>query len=322
MALDLLRRGLKIPHLRLLAELSGQSKLTDAAANLGMTQPAASRLISEIEKIVEAEVYVRSGRGIELTDVGRKLALRCVRIVREMADAGREIDQYKKGQSGHVSIGSVTGPAIEHVLPALNRIRYRYPEITVFIEVGPSSSLVQKLADARLDFVLCRVPVDSAPENFEERPLVREPVCLIGRAGHPLSRGGAPLPAQALTAFDWILPPIGQPLRTSVELAFKDKGMALPGHYLTVSSFLYTLIAVMKSDAIAPIAESVARSFAFNPDGGEGGLCILDTDLDLSLETFSFLTRKGQILTPAADIVAQEIVRAVSGGDPIEAGPA
>ncbi|POF32213.1 LysR substrate-binding domain-containing protein [Roseibium marinum] len=311
MSLDLLRRGLKISHLRLLAELARQSRLTNAATAIGITQPAASRLISEIERITEAAVYVRSGRGIELTEVGRKLAERCVRILQELDDAGRDIDQHMSGQSGHVSIGSVTGPAIEYVLPALRHIRLSYPDISISVDVAPSRDLAPKLEDGRLDFSLSRVPVDEDPALFEERPLLREPASIIARIDHPLTRTDTPIPAQALLGFDWVLPPAGAPIRATAEQALRDKGLTLPSRVLTTSSFLFTLATVQRTNAIAPVAQSVARSFAEGADGTPGSLTELQSDLPLSVETYSFLTRKGQVLTPVAQVVAREVLRAV-----------
>lgn len=314
MPLDLVRRGLKISHLRLLAELARQARLTEAALALGITQPAASRLIAEIERITDAEIYQRSGRGIELTDVGRTLAERCVRVLQEFADAGRDIEQHKAGQSGHVSIGSVTGPAIEYVIPALRQIRLSYPDITLSVEVGTSRVLAPMLLEGRLDFSLSRVPTNEDPALFEEKPLTREPTCMIARAGHPLTRSGPPIAAEALLAFDWVLPSIGSPIRTTAEQALRDRGLALPSRVLTTSSFLFTLATIQQTNAIGPVAQSVAASFTAAPDTDlSGTLVTLDTDLPLSVETYSFLTRKAQVLTPAAKIVASQILRAVTG---------
>lgn len=313
MTLDLLRRGLKMSHLRLLSELSNQSRLTDAAIALGMTQPAASRLIAEVERIAEAEIYVRSGRGIELTDVGRKLAERCVRILQEFADAGRDIDEHKSGQSGHVTIGSVTGPAIEYVLPALRHIRLSYPDISISVEVGPSNTLAPMLEDGRLDFSFSRVPSELDPSLFEEKPLLREPALMVGRIEHPLTRSQFPLELETFVGFDWVLPPVGSPIRATAEQALRDKGLALPSRVLTTSSFLFTLATVQQTNAVAPVARSVANSFAARPDGSPGTVTILECSVSLSVQTYSFLMRKGQVLTPAAQIVAREVLRAVTG---------
>jgi DNA-binding transcriptional LysR family regulator len=295
-----------------MAELASQSKLTDAAIALGMTQPAASRLISEVAQITNAEIYIRCGRGIELTEIGTKLAERCVRILQEFSDAGRDIEQHKSGLSGHVSLGSVTGPAIEFILPALRHVRLSYPDISISVEVGSSRVLAPMLEDGRLDFSLSRVPIDVDPALFDEYPLKREPACLVCRAQHPLTRQGERISANTLLAYDWVLPPVGAPIRATAEQALREKGLGLPSRVMTTSSFLFTLAAIQKTNAIGPVARSVASSFGSLANGTQGGVVILSCDLDLSVETYSFLTRNGQVLTPAAQIVSQAVMQAIS----------
>jgi DNA-binding transcriptional LysR family regulator len=309
---DLIRRGLKIAHLRLFAELSSKNRLSEAADAIRIAQPAASRLIAEAENLAGTKLYVRSGRGIELTPAGQQLAYRSVRILQEISDAGRDIEHHISGQSGHVSIGSVTGPAIEYILPAIRHIRLSYPDISISVEVAPSRVLAPMLQDGRLDFSLSRVPVDEDPATFEEHPLLLEPACVVARIGHPLTRSEPPIAADALLSFDWVLPPVGAPIRTTAEQALREKGLGLPTRILTTSSFLFTLATIQKTNAVGPVARSVARSFAAQPNETQGSIVILPSDLDLSVETYSFLTRKGQVLTPVAEIVAREVMRAIT----------
>ncbi|MDN3718560.1 hypothetical protein QW131_03295 [Roseibium salinum] len=76
------------------------------------------------------------------------------------------------------------------------------------------------------------------------------------------------------------------------------------------------LATIQRTNAIGPVAQSVAESFAAGSDGTPGTIVILPSDLPLSVETYSFLTRKGQALTPVAQIVAREVLRAIDGRDP------
>ncbi|WP_417689368.1 LysR family transcriptional regulator [Roseibium sp.] len=315
MTIDLLRRGLKMSHLRLFSALSEHGTLTEAAASLTMTQPAVSRLISEAEKLVGTKLYNRTGRGIQLTQAGQQLAVRSTRILQEIWDAGRDIEELRQGISGRVKIGSVTGPAIEYVLPALRQIRLSYPSISLTVEIGTSDMLAPMLADGRLDFSLSRIPVDYDPALFSEVPQIDEPACMIARQGHPLARAQAPIPAARLLEYDWVLPPEGSPIRTTAERRLRSLGLTLPKHVLTTSSFLFTLATIRQTNAVAPIARSVALSFAADGDIGTG-LALLPCNFDLSVETYSFLTRAGQILTPAAELVATEVRRTLGSAKP------
>ncbi|HQD16555.1 MAG TPA: LysR family transcriptional regulator, partial [Ottowia sp.] len=59
----LLRKGLKLSHLRILAAFADTGQINLAAEKIGISQPAASRLLAEIEQIVQAPVHSRTGRG-------------------------------------------------------------------------------------------------------------------------------------------------------------------------------------------------------------------------------------------------------------------
>ena len=71
----LFNRGLKISHIRLLSALADTGQISKAANRIGVTQPAASRLLAEIERIVGQPVHRRTGRGMALTVVGKALRM-------------------------------------------------------------------------------------------------------------------------------------------------------------------------------------------------------------------------------------------------------
>ena len=70
------RRGLKIVHMRLFAELADSGQVSAAASALAITQPAASRLAAEAEQICGVRLYQRTNRGIALTPAGQAFATR------------------------------------------------------------------------------------------------------------------------------------------------------------------------------------------------------------------------------------------------------
>ncbi|WP_417259656.1 LysR family transcriptional regulator [Celeribacter sp.] len=296
----LLRKGLKINHLRLAAALLTEGKLTDAAHTLGIAQPAASRLASEIEAIINAPFYHREGRGIALTAEGRALAIRADRILNEIGDAGREIDELRRGLTGTVALGAVTGPAIDLVLPVVRHARIDMPDAQIEIEVATSDHLRDMVIDRRLDFAIGRLPDDSTASQFDYTPIGPEPMNIIARRDHPLMRAKTPISIESLLRYDWVMPPSGAILRQTVERALRDLGHAPPLRVLNTSSFLLTLAAVGQSNAIAPIASAVAQIFS-----ADGQIQTLDTKLELAVDEFGILTRSGAHLTPTAQRVRE-----------------
>ncbi len=154
----LLRRGLKLSHLRLLAALERSGQISAAAAQLAISQPAASRLMAEAERIVGAALHQRLPRGIALTEAGRHIATAAQRMLSELDGVDREIAEIEGGRRGLVSIGAVTGAALEHVLPVLRQMRVTQPRINANVVVDTSDKLAPLLLAEELDFYIGRIP--------------------------------------------------------------------------------------------------------------------------------------------------------------------
>lgn len=312
----LLQKGLKISHLRLADALARDGQLSGAAMIMGIAQPAASRLASEAERIIGAPLYTRAGRGIELSPEGLALARRAKRILREIEDADREINELKSGLTGKVSIGSVTGPAIEHVLPALRQARIALPNVQIEIEVGTSDTLGPMLQDGRIDFSLARLPSAQDPAAFHMTVVGKEPISLVARHAHPVLQRtnfdpNVVVPMADLLAYDWVMPSTGAILRNTVTQALVRGGLRAPERVLSTSSFLLVLATISQTNAIAPIASSVAQTFTSyqgedaNAFDTPGLVQIIKTDIELEVEDYGLMTLAGRALTPAAQSVLQ-----------------
>lgn len=302
----LLRRGLKLSHLRLLAALLDTGQLGLAAARLGMAQPAASRLLAEAERIAGHPVHLRTGRGLTLTPMGQALAQRATRIVTELRDAEREVAEIAGGQTGHVRIGSVTGPALDRVLPALRTARLALPAVTTEVVVAPSDLLAQQLLAGRLDFAIGRMPDGMEGDLTLSRPLGDEAVALMVRRGHRL----ASLPRlspEDLLAFDWVMPGPEAILTRTVMDRLRALGLPPPPQRISTSSFLLTLALIQQSNAVAPLARAVCDRFS----GPDSPYVVLPLDLGITVSSYGLLTRTGAILTPAA----ARIMALVSAGE-------
>lgn len=303
----LLQRGLKLGHLRLLAALGETRQIGLAADRVGVSQPAASRLLAEVGQIVGSPVHIRTGRGIVLTTVGEALAIRAQRVQMELRDAARDMAEIVAGGAGHVRIGSVTGPALELVLPALRTVRLAQPQVTVEVIVGTSDILCQQLVSGRIDFAIGRMPDGPERGLLHIRPIAAEPVTLMVRRGHPLDRG-RPIAAMDLLTYDWVMPGPDSILSKAVLARLSEHGMPPPPQRLATASFLLTLALLQQSNAIAPLARAVADTFASAADAAYVKLPI---DLGIEVPPFGLLTRRNMVLTP----VAQRLVELVLVAD-------
>lgn len=313
------RRGLKVQHLRLLAVLAETGQISAAAEALAMSQPAASRLAAETGRIVGADLYRRTSRGIELTPAGEAIARRARRVLLEIDETEREVREILEGRSGHVKVGSVTGPAIEYVLPSIRQARLGMPRVTVNVEVATSDVLCDALAQGRLDFYLGRLPDDRDRRRFSLRTIGPEPISLVVRSGHPLLRTPGRL-AERLAEFDWVLPFEGTLLRATIEDALMRQGIPLPAKVVNTSSSMLTLVTVSRTNAIAPLSRSLARFFAAE-FGDARSVAELPVGFALEVEPYALVCSAGRELTPAAQAMYEVVLAEVARGRPDAAGP-
>lgn len=295
----LLARGMKLSHLQMMAAFAETGQIGAAARAVGIAQPAASRLLSEVEEMLGLPVRVRAGRGVVMTEAGRTLADRAQRVLQELAEAGREVAEIAGGGVGRVRIGAVTAPALDIVLPALRTVRLSHPRIETEVVVAASDILCGQLASGRLDFVIGRVPEGVDAAQFEGRVIAPEPVALVVRKGHHLAERPPRNPAE-LMAYDWVMPGEESPLTQAVLARLAALGLPRPSQRLSTASFLLTLAMLRQSNVVAPLAQAVADQFAPGPDAP---FVQVEIDLGLAVAPYSLLTRKAARLTAAAETV-------------------
>lgn len=294
--------ALKLSHIRLLAEIRSTGRLGLAAEKIGVAQPAASRLLSEIEAIIGHPIHERDGRSLKLTAAGEALAHRASRIQLELRDAGREIAEAVSGVVGHVRVGSVTGPSLSHLLPVLRRLREDSPGVTVEVVVATSDDLCGQVLDGKLDFALGRVPA-SLQDQMAQRGIGREPLELVVRRNHPLL-AKADLRFEDLMGYDWVMSGDQTLLAQTVRRWFSNAGHPLNRQWVSTSSFLFALAMLKETDAIAPLASSVATSFAA---GESMPFARVPIALNIAVEAYSSFHRRDAILPPAATRVLDSI---------------
>lgn len=281
----LVRRGLKLAHLRLAAALAETGGIGAAGAVMGLTQPAASRLAAEMETIIGARVYRRHPRGVALTDEGAMLAARAQTVLATLRDAERDLAAAASGGAGAVGVGAVTAPAVDLLAPALRTLRATHPEIAVTVQVETSRTLMRSLESGALDFILGRVPDDVDPADVDFHPIGPEHACICARPDHPLTARGAIGPAD-LAQCDWVMQPRGSPLRLAVETLFMDAGLPVPARLADTSSLIMTVALVAGSQALTAMSVAVAGLLAA---GGGGPIAVLRGAPALTVPTYGLI---------------------------------
>ncbi|MFQ8430041.1 LysR family transcriptional regulator [Amaricoccus sp. W119] len=289
--------NLKLSQLRLIAAIAEHRQLRVAADLLAITQPAASRMLAEIERIVGAPLFERHAKGMAPTPMGRVIARRAHGMSVEMRDLTREVTALREGRAGQVAVGAVTGPAVGYVVPAIRKLRAEAPEVEVRVDVAPSAALVRGIGAADYDFVLGRPPPGADRGAFSLRPAWHESVSFLVRRDHSLA-GRDRVALADIRAFDWIIPEPGTPIRTTVEDALSRAGLRPPPSIVSTSSLVVMIAFLSRTDAVAPMAREVTRMMTRPPVSA--GFVQLRPESDLLVSPYYIIRARGRSLSPAA----------------------
>ncbi|MGL1922546.1 MAG: LysR family transcriptional regulator [Hyphomicrobiales bacterium] len=296
---QLISRGLKFIHLRLIVALEETGQISASAAQLRMAQPSASRLLSELEYIVDNKLYTRHPRGIILNESGKLMAEKARKMLRGLDDMNRQILETGSGLRGAVSIGAVTTPALDILLPLIQHAKVSHPNIEISITVDTSSKLADGMLNGTIDFYIGRISEDIDPRPFKTTVIGKEPLVLIVRSNHPiLSRENPTL--RECTSFDWVLQAPGELSRHAVERYFSEKGLKMPKQILNTSSVMMTLAIISQSNSIAPVSHPIAKFYENKEDGYPAGISRLPVAEDLHVSEYSLITLSDTELSPAS----------------------
>jgi DNA-binding transcriptional LysR family regulator len=296
-----LRARLKARHLMLLSAIGEEGNICRAAEMLSMSQPAASRMLRDLEEIVGAELFDRQARGVKANWYGEALIRHSRNALSSLTEAAAEIDALKAGRTGQVNIGSIAGPAVSLVPRALVRVARDYPLVRVHLVVDTSDRLLNLLNDGQIDIMVGRLLAQKDNARFSFDRLAEEPVCAVVRKGHPLiCKQGLDLSDVVDTS--WIVPPGGTILRQRFELMFREAGLDCPGRMLETTSPMVVTRMLGETDFIAVLPRDVADYYV-----GCGLVAELPLGLSCRMDPFGVIARKGWLLSPAAQLIREAL---------------
>lgn len=297
---------LKTHQLRLVERIADLGMLQTAAAALNISQPAASRILAEIETGIGSPLFERTPKGMIPTQIGHAFLLHARSILTAFDNLGNDIEAMGKGQSGKVRIGSVTGPAVRCLVPAILKVKKDSPELEPTLEVAPSRALIRPLEQGHFDFIIARMPSEYDSRSFHMLPARSETVSLIVRASHPLV-DKQNLTLKDLSDFDWTIQERGSPIRVALEEAFAREETAMPAYITNTSSLLITLGLLEQSDTIATLVEEVAQLLSTGAPKWQ--LRILNLKSKIKVAPYYIIRLRNRQLSRGAERVLEEAVK-------------
>ena len=296
-----IRARLKTRQLLLLVALAEEGNIHRAAQVLSMTQPAASKLLKDLEDVLDVPLFDRLPRGMRPTWYGETMIRHARMALGSLNHAHDELNALKNGHFGQVGIGAITSPGLTLLPAAVALAKQEHPSLRISLEIETSPVLLDHLEQGKLDVVLGRLYAEHDKTHLRYEPLTEELVCAVARPGHPLL-GMTGLGLRDVHAAGWIVPPQGSVLRHRFDLMFQQEGLAPPINIIETPALLFITRMLQQSDMVAVLAADVAHYYA-----SHGLVSVLPLAMPCHMDAFGIITRADRLLSPGAKVMMKAI---------------
>ncbi|WP_082763825.1 LysR family transcriptional regulator [Frondihabitans sp. PAMC 28766] len=181
---------LDLLDLRCIRAVADAGTITGAAGLLGYSQPAVTQRLRRAERLLGQPLVLRSGRGVTLTEAGRRLARHAVHVQAALDAAEQDLDDLLGGSGGTVRLAGFPSASSTLVPAILSSLRITHPNLVVsYVEAEPPEAM-QLLREGAVDLALTfTYPGDARSsgrvddDGVVERALFRDTMLLVAPTG-------------------------------------------------------------------------------------------------------------------------------------------
>ena len=234
---------LRLKDLELLRAIAQTRSLTRLAQARGVSQPALSRALREIEGALGVELFDRSkSTPLEPTAVGALVLERVQILLADAAALQREVQVFREGGGGHLRLGIIPYIPSGLTLAIVRRLTDQAGRMSVSMHEGSTDELVEALTQQRLDAVLGRITVGPGVSHLYQEELFSQSACIVAHPDCDLLKADR-ISLESLTHRLWVLPPFNSPTRMAMASIFIGRGLEPPAAVLETTSarLIYSL---------------------------------------------------------------------------------
>jgi DNA-binding transcriptional LysR family regulator len=258
---DHLEPGVKLRQLHHFLAVIELGSLRRAATELGISEPALSKSLQQLEQSLGVPLLDRGPRGMAPTVYGESLVAHA-RIVRnELEQAVLDLGEMQGLARGLVRIGTGPTSAVAELPRALGRFHDLYPEIRTIIREGLLSDLMPAILQGELDFGILIVTGEPIDADLVQEVLAENALGVVARADHPLA-GKREITPQMLGDLPWLLPPRPDQIRALFEKVWEGTGLPPLTLLAETASVLFQLSCLRETGAIAYLPLSLIEPFS------------------------------------------------------------
>lgn len=244
---------LRLRHISTFLEIAQAGSIVAAAGQLGVTQPAVSKTLRELEDILGQPLFDRTGRGLRLNNAGQQFQKLAGAAMTTLLRAQTQAQSTGQART-RLTIGALPTAATRLVPAATIRFHAAHPHCLIRVTTGPNWLLLSQLREGSLDLVVGRMAEPDRMEGLSFRQLYSEDVVAVVHADHPLNGRFDP---DASGQFPLILPPPGAVIAPLVRAYLRSIGMEDIAPAFETVSLAFARQILAQTDAIWFISRGV-----------------------------------------------------------------
>jgi DNA-binding transcriptional LysR family regulator len=214
--------SLNLHLVRTFSAVAEAGSFNRAAAQLGVSQPAVSRAVQELERQLDAPLLERTGRRVSLTAAGKVLNEHAVALFAIERTAETELAELRQLERGELAIGASSTIGIYLLPQVMGIFQRKHPGVRLFLDIGNTAQIVGRLRTGTLDTAFVEGPVSGS--DLSVRPWRDDTLVVVAAADHPLC-GRQPVTLDELIRVTFVLREPGSGTREVVEAALRERGV-------------------------------------------------------------------------------------------------
>lgn len=294
----------KLRQLRIANAIDSQGSITAASRLLGLSQPALTKSLHELESAVGLQLYVRHPRGVEPTAAGQAVIRSARHILAELRRLDEELDSLSAPGARRISVGTNSAAAASVLPHILVQLRQASPDMQVIVTEGDDETLLAALGAAVVDVVLGDLPPGGERDGLVREVVHEDHVVMVARADHPLFATDPTL--AMIERYDLIVPPLGRPIGSRIQAMLPGLPHFSP-RIVQSTSIGFAREMLRFTDAIV-----LGSRLMLSADVQQGNLRVVPIDLGLAPMPFGVTRRDDGAPSPTLDRFLDALRAAVS----------
>lgn len=238
--LDFFNGRLKLRHLVVALTVAEEGSTVAAAERLFVSQPAITRLVHELERILEAPLFERTSTGMRPTPYAAPFLEHARAALSHIKHAAQHVQELADGDSGVVTVGVHLAGASALLPRAIASLKREKPYVDVIVRERAPDDLLTQLSTGDIDLLVTRLALVGPPsaldaEVLEHERLLDEQMVLVCGADSRW-RDAGPIGLRDLAEDKWVLPLRSTVLREELEAEFARQGIARPANVVECTS--------------------------------------------------------------------------------------